>query len=210
MQTIKHLSFDLDGTLVDSFPIMKVAWEASMSALNLNCNFTDYRKYVGLPFPRILELLNLSKYEKDLAEVYFSHTKKLSHEVVAYNGVNDVLMWAKEVNITTSIITSKPRANSECLCENLKIEVDMIVCGDDHQYGKPNPSVAQAILETFKLAPREMLYVGDMMVDFQFSLNVGMPFVFFDANSANTVPKNLVNPVKSISCINELISYLSD
>ena len=210
MQAIKHISFDLDGTLVDSLPIMKIAWEASMSALNLNCNFADYRKYTGLPFPKILELLDLSEYEKDLSEIYFSHTKKLSHEVTAFDGVNDVLTWAKEADISTSIITSKPRENSEHLCESLKFQIDMLICGDDHQYGKPNPAIAQEVLEAFNLSPRDVLYIGDMAVDYQFSLNVGMSFIFFDAEGMNALPNNLINPVESISCIKEVVTRLSD
>ena len=60
----KHVAFDLDGTLVDSIPVMKVAWEASVSTLNIDCSFSEYKKYIGVPFPRILELLNLTIHSK--------------------------------------------------------------------------------------------------------------------------------------------------
>ena len=45
MSKIKHISFDLDGTLIDSLPIMKVAWESSMVALSLNCGFSECKIY---------------------------------------------------------------------------------------------------------------------------------------------------------------------
>jgi HAD superfamily hydrolase (TIGR01549 family) len=204
---IKHISFDLDGTLIDSFPIMKVAWESSMVALNLNCGFSEYKKHVGVPFPTILELLDLSSYEKDLSKLYFSHTKRLAGDVKTFYGARDVFNWASKIGISTSIITAKPRENAELLCDKLNIPVDFLVCGDDHRHGKPNAFVADAVLENFDVLPSEVLYVGDMAVDFQFALNVGMRFVFFDGNGINRLPDNIVNEIETISCLTELMSY---
>ena len=209
MSQIKHVSFDLDGTLIDSIHTMKVAWESSMVALNLNCGFSEYKKYVGVPFPTILELLNLSSYEKDLSELYFSHTKRLAGDVKIFYGVSDVFTWASKIGISTSIITAKPRENTKILCDRLNIPVDFLVCGDDHRQGKPNAFVADTVLKKFEVLPDEVLYVGDMVVDFQFALNVGMNFVFFDGNGINRLPVNLVNQIDTISCLTELMSYSS-
>ena len=207
MSQIKHISFDLDGTLIDSFPIMKVAWESSMVALNLNCEFSEYKKHIGVPFPEILELLNLSSYEKNLSKLYFSHTKRLTGDVKVFHGAHDVFDWASRASISTSIITAKPRENAELLCNKLNIPVNFLVCGDDHQYGKPNAFLADAVLEKFEVLPSEVLYIGDMVVDFQFALNVGMNFVFFNGNGINRLPDNVVNQIETISCLTELMSF---
>ncbi|MDA9242704.1 HAD family hydrolase [Amylibacter sp.] len=207
MSKIKHICFDLDGTLIDSFPIMKVAWESSMAALNLNCKFSEYKKYVGMPFPTILELLDLSGYEKELSKLYFSNTKRLTEDVKTFYGIHEVFNWASKVGISTSIITAKPRENAEFLCNKLNIPIAFQVCGDDHRHGKPNAFVADAVLKKFDVLPSEILYVGDMAVDFQFALNVGMRFVFFDGNGINKLPENLVNEIETISCLTELMSH---
>lgn len=207
MSKIKHISFDLDGTLIDSLPIMKVAWESSMVALSLNCGFSEYKKHVGLPFPTILELLDLSSYEKDLSKLYFTYTKRMTGDVKTFYGAHDVFNWASKIGISTSIITSKPRENAEFLCDKLNIPADFMVCGDDHRSGKPNAFVADAVLENFDVIPSEVLYVGDMAVDFQFALNTGMRFVFFDGNGINRLPNNIVNEIDTISCLTELMSY---
>ncbi len=205
MVEAKHVAFDLDGTLIDSIPIMKIAWEASTSILNLDCKFSEYKKHIGIPFPRILELLNLSVYQKDLSKLYFSHTKSLAGEVKTFYGVRIVLDWLKSEGISTSIITAKPRENAEFLCKKLNIPVDYLVCGDDHNHGKPNAFIADAVLREFDVIPNEVLYVGDMAVDFQFALNVCMRFVFFNANGKNRLPENIVNEIRTVSCLTELM-----
>jgi len=112
------------------------------------------------------------------------------------------------VGISTSIITAKPRKNAEFLCSKLNIPVDFLVCGDDHSHGKPNAFVADAVLKKFEVLPREVLYVGDMAVDFQFAINVGMRFVFFDGNGKNQLPGNIVNKFNTVSCLTELKACL--
>lgn len=207
LSKIKHISFDFDGTLIDSLPIMKVAWESSMVALNINCEFSEYKKHIGVPFPMILELLGLSSYEKDLSKLYFACTKRHYRDVKTFYGVHDVFNWASKTGISTSIITSKPRENTQFLCDKLNIPSDFLVCGDDYCHGKPNAFVASTVLENFDVLPSEVLYVGDMVVDFQFALNTGMRFVFFDGNGINRLPDNIVNAIDTISCLTELMSY---
>ena len=81
------------------------------------------------------------------------------------------------------------------------------MCGDDYCHGKPNAFVASTVLENFDVLPSEVLYVGDMVVDFQFALNTGMRFVFFDGNGINRLPDNIVNAIDTISCLTELMRY---
>ena len=41
----KHIIFDLDGTLINSFPIMAEAWKIVSNTFNLNISFNEYKKY---------------------------------------------------------------------------------------------------------------------------------------------------------------------
>ena len=141
------------------------------------------------------------------SKLYFSNTKRLTEDVKTFYGIHEVFNWASKVGISTSIITAKPRENAEFLCNKLNIPIAFQVCGDDHRHGKPNAFVADAVLKKFEVLRSEILYVGDMAVDFQFALNVGMRFVFFDGNGINKLPENLVNEIETISCLTELMSH---
>lgn len=209
MHAIKHISFDLDGTLVDSFENMRIAWEGAMQELGASCTFLEFRKYVGLPFPVILEHLKLSQLEKELTEIYFSKTRELAPQIKLYPGSHEIIEWAKSIGLSTSIITSKPRHNSELICDRLGLNVDLIICGDDFDHGKPHPSTATPILNKLNLLPSEVVYVGDMLIDFQFSLNVGMPFILVNNKDTAKFPSNLVNKISSIHSLIEIRALIN-
>lgn len=210
MPSIKHVSFDLDGTLINSFSVMKKAWEHATAELSIKCSFSNYKKYVGLPFPKIIEQLGLEAYERDLSDIYFTTTKALRHEVTMIDGASDLLSNLKGCGYSISIITSKPRMNAELVVEQMKFEVDLLVCGDDYIRGKPDPIAARDIFKIFDVKSAEALYVGDMIFDFQFALNSGMDFVFFGDDGRNVLPRNLVNPVNFIQQLCQLSPLVAE
>ena len=208
MSSIKHVSFDLDGTLINSFSTMKIAWEAATAKLHINCGFAEYRRYVGLPFPKIMEMLGLSNYLTELNELYFAGTRRLYDQIPVIEGANALIDECKARGLGTSIITSKPRRNSELILEKMGFEVDRLMCGDDYSKGKPDPMAGQILCEEMGLSPSEVLYVGDAIFDFQFALNTGMQFVLFTDGGANRLPSNMLNPVASVPELSQVAGML--
>ena len=186
MLKVKHISFDLDGTLIDSFPVMKQAWSETMFELGLAVGFDNYKKYIGLPFKDILEKLNLIRMENEIKTLYFYNTKKRLKQINLINDAIKILDWCKKAKISTSIITSKPRANAEIIISNNHLDVDWVVCGDDNKKGKPFPDPGLQILENFTINADQMLYVGDMIFDLQFAQNLGAHFIHFNNQSKTT------------------------
>ena len=204
MLKVKHISFDLDGTLIDSFPVMKQAWSETMFELGLAVGFDNYKKYIGLPFKDILEKLNLIRMENEIKTLYFHNTKKRLKQINLINDANKILNWCKKAKISTSIITSKPRANAEIIISNNHLDVDWVVCGDDNKKGKPFPDPGLQILENFTINADQILYVGDMIFDLQFAQNLGAHFIHFNNQKENYFPKNLANNIYTISKLIEI------
>ncbi len=209
MRDVEHVSFDLDGTLIDSFPVMKQAWDASTRELGVTCGFEEYRKFVGLPFPRILQHLGLENLTKELSDLYFSKTRDKYGDVDEIDGASEVLSWCRDAGLGVSINTSKPRMNAEIVIELLGFDVDMLICGDDLAPGKPDPKGARLLSEAMGVPTERMLYVGDMIFDFQFALNSGMRFLLLNPGGQAPLPRNLLNPVTEISCLMDLKSHLA-
>jgi len=205
---VRHVSFDLDGTLVDSFEVMRQSWEAATRELGIRCGFERYRNYVGLPFDRILQNIGLSDYRSELADLYFTGTRDRQHQISVIEGTETLLAALRARGLGVSIITSKPRHNAEPLLQALGLEVDMLICADDVPRGKPDPMSATLICNRFNVAPEDVLYVGDMVFDLQFALNAGLQFLFFDNAGRNRLPANLRNPVRHVPGLMAIEAFL--
>lgn len=193
---IKHVSFDLDGTLVDSSDVMRASWEVATRELGINCGFERFVGNVGLPFDKILANLGLSDFQSELAELYFAGTLARQHEIKKSAGVDDLLNDCRKRGLGLSVITSKPRGTAEPLLHALGMDVDVLICADDVAKGKPDPDSAHLVLNQFELRPADVLYVGDMVFDLQFALNAGFQFVFFENEGRNSLPVNLLNRIR--------------
>jgi len=204
MLKVNHISFDLDGTLINSFPVMRQAWSETMFELSLAVGFEEYKKYIGLPFSRIIEKFGMEKIENEIKTLYFHKTKKYSSQIDRVQGAADILEWCKKNEITTSIVTSKPRVNTQAIVTEKNLNVDFIVSGDDLKIGKPFIEPGIKVLEKFDINSENMLYVGDTVFDLQFSQNLGAHFIHFTNEGKNLLPKTLVNNVRSISKLMEI------
>ena len=204
----KHVSFDLDGTLIDSIPAMRFAWELAMQEIGLEVPFVKYRKYVGLPFNIILKHLGLDDFSKEIASIYFPKSLESFNKIRLMNGSLDIIDYLQVCGITTSIITSKPRQNAEYFCKKLNLNTNELICGDDTVEGKPYVEPGKMLLAKLCLDSEEVMYVGDMIFDFQFAINCGFDFVHFNNYGNSQMPNNLLNNIKSIENMNELKEYL--
>jgi len=204
MLKINHVSFDLDGTLINSFSVMRRAWSETMFELGLAVGFDEYKRYIGLPFSRIIEKFGMEKIENEISALYFHKTKKYSDQISIVHEAADILDWCKQNEMTTSIITSKPSVNTQAIVSEKKLNVDFIISGDDLKNGKPFPEPGIKVLEKFDINAENMLYVGDMIFDLQFAQNLGAHFIHFTNEGENFLPKTLVNKVRSISKLMEI------
>ena len=127
MLKIKHISFDLDGTLINSIPVMQQAWSETMFELGLAVGFKEYKRYIGLPFSQIIEKFGMEKIENEIESLYFHKTKKYSNQINVVHGAVDILEWCKKNEITTSIITSKPRVNTQAIISEKKLGTLIVV-----------------------------------------------------------------------------------
>ena len=55
----KLIIFDLDGVLIDSLSNMKKALKKTSSVMMIKLDFMEYKKYLGLPFEKIMNKVAL-------------------------------------------------------------------------------------------------------------------------------------------------------
>ncbi len=172
-----HLSFDLDGTILDTLEIMSVAWDIAAREFNLTCDFLEYKKEIGLPFEVIMENMGIIDDDEIIQKFYFEQTDKLSHKVKVFPFISEFIEKARYSGMSTSIITSKPRKNSENLLSKFNINVDILLCGDDACGAKPSSLPMDYVRTKLGLSKsKKIIYFGDMLNDLVFAINSGVDY----------------------------------
>jgi len=200
----KHIIFDLDGTLINSLPIMEKAWKVVTDTFNLNISFYEYKKYTGLPFDTIMNKLGLSSIGDEIKKVYFNETKKRSKEIKLIKGAKELIMLLNKKEYLISIITSKPRKSFQGIKHLVPKCIDLVLCGDDTNFNKPDKNLINYLLSRYPNKTNNLTYIGDTIFDLQFSINANINFIFFTDNEKNKLPKNLINKVKTADKLSKI------
>jgi phosphoglycolate phosphatase len=199
--------FDLDGTLIDSAPGILQSFGAAFA----NCGVTPCETWstslIGPPLQRtiakqcdsqdpvLLESLRLA-----FMACYDSEGFRMS---TPYDGVHEMLETLHDQRMRLFIATNKRIVPTRRILQHLAWDtlfegvfgVDSLAAVET-----PKADVIRHISQHFGLAPRQSLYVGDRIEDYQAAMQVGLPFAlatwgFGDADAL--VPKDCARAHKA-------------
>ncbi|MGR8921234.1 MAG: HAD family hydrolase [Gammaproteobacteria bacterium] len=141
--------FDMDGILIDSEPLFRVA--AQQAARDVGHHLPDetYAMWMGLP-PRAVEAavvesmgadFPMEDFRQRFREIWTAHTER--HGVPAQPGMAALLAGLAERGIPFAVATSTRRADAErsLALADLARHIDVLVGGDEVDNGKPAPDI---------------------------------------------------------------------
>jgi len=172
----KSIVFDLDGTLIDSVPVISVALNETLKQLGIgDLSLEEVKKYVGfgakwmikevclvnnhnISDEKLLEMMSL------YVDSYMANSAK--HTKV-YDGVYNSLELLKLAGVKMGICTNKPGQTTTPVLTSLKLDqfFDAIITEDDTKFRKPD---ARHVLETLNAIsgkPSHSVFVGDSETD---------------------------------------------
>ncbi|SFR58239.1 AHBA synthesis associated protein [Yoonia tamlensis] len=166
----KALLFDFDGVLINSLPVMKLAFSAALDEIYPDENrphdllFAEYQKYLGMGFPQIMRNLGLSQ---DMFAPFRKHSRILAPYVQMYDGAVGLLDWARARDLRMGIATGKDIERTFELLEQLKIREYFcaVYASDTVSAPKPAPEMAQRFAQDLGLGMAEFILVGDAAAD---------------------------------------------
>ncbi len=174
----KAVLFDFDGTLVDTLDNISYCARESLQAIGIEDHTTKetFQYLVGngadLLVHRFLALHNRDN-NQDFS-VVCSEFRRLYQEnpvylAKIYDGILPLLQQLKKEEKKLGIITNKPHATALLCTERLfGTELFDDCCGQQENIPiKPDPTGAKKMLEQFKVAPNQTVYLGDTGVDMQ-------------------------------------------
>ena len=170
--------FDLDGTLIDSGPIIVASMRhASMTVLGLEPDEERVKAAIGGP-GLISQMHDLDPDRVDeLVEVYRAHNEPLHATLEAFDGIPELLVELHRRGHQLGIVTAKRVATVELAFARLPFLrelTDVLVGAEDTERHKPDPDPVLEALRRIGAQPEEAVYVGDSPFDIRAAKGAGM------------------------------------
>ena len=181
MSKIEAVLFDLDGTLLDSFP----DFLASLENININSSSKKIdesivRANVSDGSSKLLKLVfNIDKDDRDFDDYKRNFLNEYEKNILMYGnlflGVSDLLNFLLEKKIPYGIVTNKPRKYTEIILKKSSLlrQSKVVICCDDGFESKPNPKGINHACNILGVPNSKCIYIGDHENDLNASLAAG-------------------------------------
>ena len=160
--------FDLDGTLIDSGPIILASFRhATQTVLQRTIPDEDLVAHVGgFGLDEQMRAFDEGRVD-ELVRCYREHNEPLYAQLEWCDGMKPVLDRFAEEGRTLGLVTTKRRSTVELAFAALPLEryFDVVVGLDDTLLHKPHPEPLLHALEQLGRPPAEAAYVGDAPFD---------------------------------------------
>lgn len=198
------LLFDLDGTLLDSFPAHFRAYMAMFARYNIavteasfyalySPNWLETYRRVGLP----------EELWEEADEVWMEEA--LKHQPELFPGAREALDWLGaryRLGLVTS--GSKDRVYGDLTRSGIHDRFEVIVTGGDVQHPKPHPQGLHLALAGLGLPAAGAVYIGDALADYETARAAGMRFIGIPSRFASLKPETPCPQVRDLAALLEL------
>lgn len=195
---IRHIIFDLDGTLIDSNIVCVQILSEMLAARGVHdgINPVVARAFMSRGgVDMVAGLLGDACIDPaaDLAEFRARYQRHPTPPETVFPGVSQGLRRLRSAGYVLSICSNKPQV----LCDQVLAETDLaehfavVVGGRAGLRAKPAPDLLDAVLGELGAVPEECLYVGDSELDHAVAQSASMPFHFmtYGYAAADWVPE---------------------
>jgi len=169
--------FDLDGTVVDSGPIILASMRhATREVLGRDFGDAELMQAVGGPGLEAQMAVFAPERVAELVQVYRAHNEPLHDELEACIGMEEVLVRLHADGHRLGVVTAKRRSTVELAFARVPVAhlFETVVGGDETERHKPDPEPLLLAAERMRADPGEAAYVGDSPFDIRAAKAAGM------------------------------------
>lgn len=169
--------FDLDGTLIDSGPIILASMQhATQTVLGRDIAPDELAATIGGQ-GLVAQMSALDPDRADeLVEAYRVHNDPLHDTLEAFVGLADVLPRLRAGGRRLGIVTAKRHRTVGLALDRfpwLRKQFDVVVAHEDTERHKPDPDPVLAAVRRLGAEPSEAAYVGDSPFDIRAAKSAG-------------------------------------
>ena len=169
--------FDLDGTVVDSGPIILASMRhATREVLGSEHSDEELMRAVGGPSLEAQFGVFGPDQVDELVCVYRAHNEPLHDTLEAFAGMEDVLVRLRAEGRRLGVVTAKRRSAVELAFASVPLGhlFETVVGGDETEKHKPDPEPLLLAAERMGVDPSQAAYVGDSPFDVGAAKAAGM------------------------------------
>jgi len=164
---VKLMVFDLDGTLVDSLPLVLSAIAHALEPFGTRPTMEIFAKLGGPPERFIPDLVGDPAHAPEALRRLGRFFVENEHLISPFSGARDLLVELTDAGVACAVWTGRDRFSTERLLARHALEplLPHVICGDDLPSHKPDPAGLRELLRRLGAAPDAALMIGDADVD---------------------------------------------
>jgi phosphoglycolate phosphatase len=171
---MKYVVFDFDGTIADTFEVMREEGNKILGRYNITIDAEEARK-VGLRKIIFKSKFPIIEIPKCLIELRQNIRARVISNVKTFPGMPEVL---KDLSLkyTLGVVSSNAQENINGFLEkNDLIKYFEIIYSDSSLFGKQR--ILKRLCSKFDLSSAEVLYIGDEDLDIQAAKRLGIKII---------------------------------
>ena len=163
--------FDMDGVLIDSEPLWKIAMEEVFASVGCALRREDFQKTVGLRIDEVIEFWHKeagweNASPKEVEQAIVNRMIELIQENGdPLPGVLDTTEYLKGVDVKVGLATSSYNILIETVLDAIGIRerFEVVHSAENEEYGKPHPAVYMTVAKELGVAAERCLVIEDSL-----------------------------------------------
>lgn len=179
---IDVVAFDCDGVMFDSSQANHAYYNQVLAHVGLPDMSAEQFAYAHMH--TVDESLAFLIRDSDLLAVARQYRQEMSYvSLIGYMVIEPTLkplLTKLKPGYKTAIATNRTDTMDRVLTEHdLEGQFDLVITASDVSYPKPHPEQLVRIMGHFGIDPRQMVYIGDSLLDAQAAQAAAVPFIAY-------------------------------
>ncbi|MFQ6143515.1 HAD-IA family hydrolase [Streptomyces seoulensis] len=210
-KALRAVVFDLDGVLVDSFGVMREAFEIAYREVvgAGEPPFAEYSRHLGRYFPDIMTIMHLPL---EMEEPFVRESYRLAPRVRMFDGVPELLGTLHRQGLRCAVATGKSGPRARSLLDTLGVLplFDHVIGSDEVAHPKPAPDIVLRALELLDVDAVDAVMVGDAVTDLASARAAGVTALAALWGESDPAPLLAAEPDAALNSPRELLAWCLD
>ena len=179
----KHMIWDFDGTLFDTYEVMGRALQMTFQRIGVNEPLEDIIRLMKVSISEALHYYTCQYHiDEEFIRTYEATRREMELvECKPYPGVIELLKYIKETGGYNYLFTHRGISSITFLQKHQIYDYFTDCITSTHSFErKPSPAAILHLVERYQMKPQEAIMIGDRDLDILSAKNAGIQACFFD------------------------------